>query len=67
MSETAEQKEFNDFLEQIKEEQGTIDMNLFKEYFDFEVPTTLAKRLFERKDKKKDSELVELIKVKWSD
>ena len=53
LSETPEQKEFNDFLEQIKEEQKTIDMNLFKEYFDFEVPTTLAKKLLETKDKKK--------------
>ena len=50
LSETPEQKEFNDFLEQIKEEQKTIDMNLFKEYFDFEVPTTLAKKLLETKD-----------------
>ena len=30
LSETPEQKKFNNFLEQIKEEQKTIDMNLFK-------------------------------------
>ena len=30
LSETPEQKKFNNFLEQIKEEQKAIDMNLFK-------------------------------------
>ena len=32
LSETPEQKEFNDFLEQIKEEQKNIDINLFKSF-----------------------------------
>ena len=31
LSETPEQKEFNDSLEQIKEEQITIDTNLFED------------------------------------
>ena len=41
-------------------------MNLFKEYFDFSVPNPLAKKLYETKHKKKNDELVELIKVRWS-
>ena len=66
LSETPEQKEFNNSLEQIKEEQKTIDMNLFKDYFDHVAPTVLAKTLFETKDKNKNNELVKLIKVIWS-
>ena len=38
LSETPEQKELNDFLEQIKEELKNIDMNLFKNVFNYEVP-----------------------------
>ena len=41
-------------------------MNLFKEYFDFSVPNALAKKLYETKNKNKNDELVELIKVRWS-
>ena len=41
-------------------------MNLFKEYFDFSVPNALAKKLYETKNKKKNDELVELIKARWS-
>ena len=39
---------------------------MFKQYFDFEVPTVLAKKLYETKDKKKNNDLVELIKIRWS-
>ena len=66
LSETPEQKEFNNSLEQIKEEQKTIDMNLFKDYFDHVAPTVLVKTLFETKDINKNNELVKLIKVIWS-
>ena len=38
MSETPEQKELTDSLEQIKEELKNIDMNLFKNVFNYEVP-----------------------------
>ena len=41
-------------------------MNLFKEYFNFDKPTDLKKKLFEIKDKDKNSEFVKLIKVRWS-
>ena len=40
---------------------------MFKGYFNFSVPSALAKELYETKDKTKNNELVEEIKNKWSD
>ena len=40
---------------------------MFKNYFDFAVPSALAKKLFKIKDKKKNNELVNLIKIKLID
>ena len=45
LSETTEQKEFNDFLEQIKEEQKNIDINSFKNVFNYESPDKMLKYL----------------------
>ena len=44
------------------------DMNdeLFKDYFNYVVPSALAKKLLETKNKKKKNELVEKIKIRWS-
>ena len=39
---------------------------MFKKHFNFSAPIDLAKKLFETKDKKKNSELVEEIKNRWS-
>ena len=39
---------------------------MFKEYFNFKVPSALAKKLYETKDKKENNDLIELIKVRWS-
>ena len=39
---------------------------MFEDYFDISVPTALLKKLYETKSKNKNNELVELIKVKWS-
>ena len=50
LSETPEQKEF---IKYIEDKSKTIDYNLFKEYFNFEVPSALAKKLFETKKKGK--------------
>ena len=61
LSETPEQKEF---IKYIENKSKTIDYNLFKDYFRFSVPTALAKKLFEIKNKKENNELVELIKVR---
>ena len=45
LSETPEQKEFNDFLEQIKKEQKNIDINPFKNVFNYESPDKMLKYL----------------------
>ena len=42
-----------------------INYDLFKDYFNSVAPTVLAKELFETKNKNKNSEFVELIKVRW--
>ena len=39
---------------------------MFKKHFNFSAPIDLAKKLFETKDKKKNSDLVEEIKNRWS-
>ena len=59
LSETPEQKEF---IEYIENKSKTIDYNLFKNYFDFSVPSALVKKLYETKDEKKNNDLVEKLK-----
>ena len=39
---------------------------MLKKHFNLVVSTVLAKKLYEAKDKKKNSEFVELTKVRWS-
>ena len=39
---------------------------MFEDYFNFSVPSALAKKLYETKNKNKNNELVELIKASWS-
>ena len=50
----------------IENESKGVNYDLFKDYFDLVVPSALAKKLFETKDKKKNSEFVKLIKVRRS-
>ena len=38
-----------------------------KDYFNSVVPSALAKKLFETKNKNKNNKLVEVIKNRWSD
>ena len=64
LSETPEQKEF---IEYIENKSKTIDYNLFKNYFDFSVPSALVKKLYETKDEKKNNDLVEKLKNRQSD
>ena len=54
------------FFEYVENESKDINYDLMENYFDLVAPTVLAKELFETKDKNKNSELVELIKVRWS-
>ena len=63
MSETPEEKEL---IEYVENKSKIIDYNLFKKYFNFKVPSALAKKLFETKDNKRNNELVELIRARWS-
>ena len=60
------EKSINDGIIFIKEESRNINNNFFKTYFNFLAPIDLAKYLFKTKDKKKNSELVEEIKNRWS-
>ena len=57
---------FRKFIEYIENESKGINYDLFKDYFDLVVPSALAKKLYEAKNKNKNNELVELIKVRWS-
>ena len=43
-----------------------ISNDLLTKYFDFSAPVELAKKLFETKDEKKNSVLVEKVKNRWS-
>ena len=55
--------DFKKFIEYIENESKGINYDLFKDYFDLVVPSALAKKIYETK---KNNELVELIKVRWS-
>ena len=50
--------DYRKLFKYIEDESMGIKYNLFKEYFDFEVPTALAKTLYETKDEKKNNDLV---------
>ena len=58
--------DYKKFIEYIENESTDTNYDLFKDYFDFVVPNGLAKKLYETKNKNKNNELVELIKVRWS-
>ena len=58
--------DYKTFIEYIEYESKGINYDLFKDYFDLVVPSALGKKIFETKDEKKNNELVELIKVRWS-
>ena len=48
--ETEERSEESTFCKRIENESQSINYNLFKEYFNFESPIILTKKLFETKD-----------------
>ena len=39
---------------------------MFEKHFSFVVPSALAKKLFETKDRKKNSKFLKIIKIRWS-
>ena len=57
--------DFKKFIEYIENESKGINYDFFKDYFDLVVPSALAKK-YMRQKKKNNNELVELIKVRWS-
>ena len=62
IKEETKEEFINNAIPLIKKESKDINNDLFKTYFNFLAPIDLAKKLFEIKDKKKNSELVEEIK-----
>ena len=58
--------DFKRFIEYIENQSKGIGYDLFKNYFNFVVPSALAKKLYETKNKNKNNELVEEIKNRWS-
>ena len=53
---------FKKFIEYIENESKGINYDLFKDYFNFIVPSALVKKLYETKNKNKNNKLVEEIK-----
>ena len=66
IKEETKEEFINNAIPLIKKESKDINNDLFKTYFNFSAPIDLAKKLFETKDRKKNSELVEEIKNRWS-
>ena len=56
---------FTKFIEYIENESKDINYDLFKHYFNFVIPSALAKELYETKNKNKNNELVKAIKNRW--
>ena len=67
LSETPEQKEFNDFLEQIKEEQKNIDINWFKNVFNYKTPDEMLKYLPNLKTTDSYNQATSLIEEHFTD
>ena len=62
----SEESEENKIFKYIENKWEGINYVLFETHFSFVVPSALAKKLFETKDKKKSSNLVKEIKNRWS-
>ena len=58
--------EFKKIIKYIENESKGINYYLLKDYFNFVVPSALAKKIYETKYKKKNNKLVEAIKNRWS-
>ena len=59
-------KSINDGIIFIKGKLNDINNDLFTKYFDFSAPIDLTNKLYKTKDAKKNSELVEEIRNRWS-
>ena len=56
------QTDVNKFTELVIKEEAGIDRELFKNYFNFQMPTAMLKNLFNLKDRNKNNLLVNTIK-----
>ena len=66
IKEETKEEFINNALTFIEKKSKYINNDLFQTYFNFSTPIDLARKLFKTKDKKKNSELVEEIKNRWS-
>ena len=57
--EESKEKIKDEYIKYIENEWKDIHYDLFKDYFDFSVPSVLAKQLYETKTKKQNDKLVE--------
>ena len=62
LEEESEELEENKFFKYIENESKSINYDLFKTHFSDIAPTVLAKKVFETKKKKKNNDLVNVIK-----
>ena len=67
LSETPQQKEFNNFLEQIKEEQKNIDIISFKNAFNYETPDEILKYLHSLKTTDDYNQATSIIEESFTD
>ena len=65
--EESEEERAKKLIKYVKNESKDINYNLFKDYFNFVVPSTLRKKLYEIKNKKESNKLVNVIKIGLSD
>ena len=64
--EESEKKRVKKFIEYVEKKSKDLNYDLFKNYFNFVVPSSLAKKLYETKNKKKNNELIKATMNKWS-
>ena len=65
--EESEEERIKKCITYIENESKGINYDLFRKHFSFAVPSALIKQLYEIKDRKKNNELVNVIKIGLSD
>ena len=65
--EESEEERIKKCIMYIENESKGINYDLFRKHFSFAVPSALIKQLYEIKDRKKNNELVNVIKIGLSD
>ena len=65
--EESEKERVKKIIEYIEKESKDINYDLFKDYFNFLIPSALAKKIYETKDKKKNNKSVNVIRSGLSD